>query len=144
MILTATLLGNVGLDSHPDSGEVLHGVVLRIDATNYREASAIVQVVADAQKFGPKRREGEVLTANEVSIQLKGYRSCQLVQWRSVSRSSLPLKETRADLISVISAFVSWQTYSSLCLKRAPVHARSWSRVTGNPVGRPRDSSETL
>lgn len=68
MVLTATLINDVCLDSKPHHGELFDREVLGADSSDDREALAIVQLVTNASKLGGQSRKGKVLNVDQVTV----------------------------------------------------------------------------
>jgi len=73
VVLAATLVDNVGLDSKPHHGELLNREVTGFDASDDRKALAIVQFLANASKLGSQSGKGEVLNIDQVAIEFQGW-----------------------------------------------------------------------
>jgi hypothetical protein len=71
VVLTTTLVGNVGLDTEINQRQVLDRVETGVDAPDDAETLAMVKVPAEAAKLGAECWEGECFGAHEVAIQPK-------------------------------------------------------------------------
>lgn len=74
MVLTATLVNNVCLDSKPHHGELFNREVLGADSSDDRKALAVVQLVANPGKLGGQRGKGKVLNIDQVAVEFQGWR----------------------------------------------------------------------
>lgn len=68
LVLTATLVGNIPLNAKIKYCEILNRVLLRINAADYGEALALMDIPGNAIKSGAKGRQREVVLVDYITI----------------------------------------------------------------------------
>jgi len=73
LVLTATLIGNISLNSKVNKSQVLNSIHAGINAPDDAESPALMHVTAELVEAGTKSRKWKIGRAQVTSIQFQAY-----------------------------------------------------------------------